>query len=201
MFKVGKFLFVTVMCMSLPFLAHSQEVGFGLKGGLNLTTLNFDDPEASYDSKAGFHAGIFLRSKFDRIALQPEVLFFTQKGDMKSSVFGTAEESFTYISVPVMVKFYPVAGLNLQVGPQFAFLIDGERKYETLLGSGKADITDYYKKSDISLSAGAGYDFPFGLNIDFRYNLGLKDINNVAEGEPVKSRVFLVSLGWNFIRN
>jgi hypothetical protein len=200
MFKVGKSVLIGLFLL-VAISAHSQEVAFGLKGGLNLTTLNFDDPEASYDSKAGFHAGIFLRSKFDRIAIQPEVLFFTQKGDVTYSAIGTAEESFTYVSVPVMLKFYPIGGLNLQAGPQFSFLVDGERKYDTILGSGSEDIKDYYKKSDISISAGAGYDFGFGLSVDFRYNIGVKDINNVADGDPVKSRVFLLSLGWNFIRN
>ena len=33
-----------------------------------------------------------------------------------------------------------------------------------------------------------------------RYNIGVKDINNVANGEDAKSKVFLVSVGWNFIK-
>ncbi len=179
----------------------AQETGFGIKGGLNLSTLNVKDPGASYDSRTGFHAGIFLRGKFDKVGIQPELLFFTQNGDIRSTVFGTAQESFTYLSIPVMLKFYPIGGLNLQLGPQFGFLLDGERKYDTFLGSGTEDIKEHYKSSDISMSLGAGYDAGFGLNLDVRYNLGVKDINNASNGEPVKSRVFLVSLGWNFIRN
>jgi hypothetical protein len=50
------------------------------------------------------------------------------------------------------------------------------------------------------VSLGAGYDFDFGLGLDFRYNLGVKDINNAVDGEPVKSRVILISLGWNFLK-
>jgi hypothetical protein len=193
-----------IICLSLIIIfsnAFSQETGFGIKGGVNLTSLNVEDPEASYDSRTGFHAGIFLRGKFDKVGIQPEILFFTQNGDIRSSVFGTAQERFTYLSIPLMLKFYPIGGLNLQVGPQFGFLIDGERKYNTFLGSGTEDIKDHYKSSDISVSLGGGYDFGFGLGLDVRYNLGVKDINNAANGEPVKSRVFLISLGWNFIRN
>lgn len=178
----------------------SGQVAFGLKGGLNLSTLNVEDPELTYDSRTGYHAGIFLRSRFDNIAIQPELLLFTQSGEMTSSLFGTAQEHFTYLSIPVMLKFYPIAGFNLQVGPQFGFLLDGERDYDTFLGSGSQDITDHYKKSDISVSFGGGYDFDFGLALDVRYNIGVKDINNAANGEAVKSRIFLVSLGWNFFR-
>lgn len=178
----------------------SAQVAFGLKGGLNLTTLNVEDPELTYDSRSGYHAGVFLRSRFGNVGLQPELLLFTQNGEMSSSLFGTAQEHFTYLSIPVMLKFYPLAGFNLQAGPQFGFLLDGEREYDSFLGSGSQDITEHYKKSDVALSFGAGYDFEFGLGLDVRYNLGIKDINDAANGEEVKSRIFLISLGWNFLR-
>lgn len=181
--------------------SDAQEMAFGLKGGLNLSTLNLEDPEATYDSRTGYHLGLFLRGKFDYVGIQPELLLYTQNGDIESTVFGTAQERFTYLTIPVMIKFYPIAGLNLQIGPQFGFLLDGERKYDSFLGSGSEDIKDYYKNSDLSVSLGGGYDFPFGLGLDLRYNVGVKDINNVSNGEPAKSRVFMVSLGWNFIRN
>lgn len=180
-------------------VAHAQDSAFGLKGGINLSTFNLDDAEATYDSRTGFHAGLFVRGKFNKVAIQPELLLFTQNTDIRSSVFGNAQDRFTYLSIPVMIKLYPVGGLNLQVGPQFGFLLDGERKYDTVFGSGSQDIKDHYKSSDVSLSLGAGYDFGFGLGLDFRYNLGIKDVNNAANGEAVKSRVFLVSLGWNFL--
>lgn len=184
----------------LSVLPASAQVGFGIKGGVNLTTLDVKDPQLSYNSRTGYHAGLFLRGKFDKIGIQPELLLFTQKGDIESSIFGTAEETFTYLSIPVMFKFYPVAGFNIQVGPQFGFLMDGEREYNTFLGSGREDITEHYKKSDVSVSVGGGYDFDFGLGLDVRYNIGVKDINNAANGEEARSRIFLVSLGWNFLR-
>lgn len=175
------------------------QTAFGIKGGLNLTSLKLDEPEASYDSRTGFHAGIFLRGRFDKVGIQPEMLLFTQRGEGTFSV-GRVEESFTYLSIPVILKFYPIGGLNLQVGPQFGFLLDGERTYSNVLGTIKEDIKDSYKSSDVSVSLGAGYDFGFGLGLDVRYNLGVKDINNQADGDPAKSRIFLVSLGWNFLQ-
>ena len=178
----------------------SAQVAFGLKGGLNLTSLHVEDPQLTYDSRSGYHAGIFLRGRFGNVGIQPEWLLFTQNGEVSSSIFGTAQEHFTYLSVPVMLKFYALSGFNLQAGPQFGFLLDGEREYNSFLGSGSEDITDHYKKLDVALSFGAGYDFDFGLGLDVRYNLGLKDINNAANGEQVKSRIILLSLGWNFLR-
>jgi hypothetical protein len=187
---------ISVLCFVLPAKA---QVAFGLKGGLNLTSLKVDDPELSYDSRTGYHAGLFLRGRFGNVGLQPEVLLFTQRGDLQSTLFGTAQESFTYLSIPVILKFYPIGGLNIQLGPQFGFLLDGQREYDSFFGGGKQDITEYYKQSDVSVSIGAGYDFGFGLGLDVRYNIGVKDINDAANGEEAKSRIFLLSLGWNFL--
>lgn len=195
-----KLLLLSFILISIISTTHAQDVAFGLKGGVNLSTFNLEDADETYDSRTGFHAGLFLRSKFNKVGIQPELLLFTQNSEIRSSVFGTAQDRFTYLSIPVMIKLYPVGGLNLQLGPQFGFLIDGERKYDTVFGSGSNDIKDHYKSSDVSLSLGAGYDFGFGLGLDFRYNLGMKDVNNAANGDEVKSRVFLISLGWNFIR-
>jgi len=197
---MNRFIRVTFILFFLTVASADAQVAFGIKGGLNLTTLDVKDPELSYESRTGYHAGIFLRSRMDKVAIQPELLLFTQRGDLQSSLFGSARESFTYLSIPVVLKFYPVGGLNIQVGPQFGFLIDGEREYDTFLGSGTEDITDHYKKSDVSVSVGGGYDFGFGLGLDVRYNIGVKDINDAADGQEARSRIFLLSLGWNFLR-
>jgi outer membrane protein with beta-barrel domain len=196
--KLLKLVLVSVFLLG-NVLAYAQEAAFGLKAGLNLTALKLDDPEASYDSRSGFHAGLFLRGKFNKVAIQPEVLLFTQAGTRTTSI-STIEESFTYLSIPMIVKFYPALGFNIQVGPQFGFLLDGEKKVESFGVITKRDITESYKESDVSVSVGLGYDFDFGLNMDARYNIGVKDINNEASGEPAKSRIFLISLGWNFLK-
>jgi hypothetical protein len=198
--KLKIFLALIVFGISTVSMMAQDESGFGIKGGLNLTNINVDDPEASYDSRTGFHAGIFLRGKFNKVGIQPEVLLFTQRAVGSYGSLGDVEDSFTYLSIPLIFKFYPVGGLNLQVGPQFGFLLDGERKFENALGTFKRDIKESYEKSDVSISLGAGYDFGFGLGLDFRYNIGVKDINNEADGEAAKSRVFLISLGWNFLK-
>lgn len=190
---------VLIVLMAASATTWSQ-TAFGIKGGLNLSTINWNDAQATYDGRSGYHAGIFLRSRHEKIAFQPELLLYTQKGDIESSVFGTAQESFTYVTIPVLLKFYPVGGLNLHAGPQFGFLVDGERKYDTVFGGGTEDITESYKNTDVAVSAGLGYDFKFGLSLDARYNIGVKDINNVADGEAAKSRVFMISLGWNFLK-
>lgn len=196
-----------ILCLS-AFLAmvtitnsvFGQEAAFGIKGGLNLYNLDVDDPEASYKAGSGFHAGFFFREKFDRVAIQPEIMISTMNTEVTSTVLGEYQDQFTYLAIPLMVKFYPVSGLNFHVGPQYSFLLAGERQGENILGSSSTDIKDYYKEGDFSIGAGAGFDFPFGLSFEARYNVGVKDINDLANGEEAKSRIIQFSLGWNFIR-
>src|SRR5687768_6111672 len=109
------FIVLVIALMTATYDACAQ-VAFGLKGGLNLTTLDVEDPELTYDSRSGYHAGVFLRGRFGNAGIQPELLLFTQNGKMSSSLFGTAREHFTYLSIPVMLKFYPIGGFNLQAG-------------------------------------------------------------------------------------
>lgn len=181
--------------------SYSQnQTAFGLKAGINVTNLNVSNAQASYDSRTGYHAGFFIREKFNKAAIQPELLLFTQQNTIERYQGAySVTQSFTYLSMPIMVKFYPVWGLNMQLGPQFGILLDGQRKTDYGLATTTEDIKKYYKNSDVSISAGLGYDFNFGLGIDVRYNIGLQDINNVSNGEKAKSQVFLVSLGWNFL--
>ncbi len=198
-----RFIPLLLLPLMLATAARAQEEGpiaAGIKAGLNLSSLDVDDPAMNYDTRPGFHAGVFLRGRFNAIAVQPELLLSVQNGDLDDNILGTAKDRFTYLTIPIMLKFYPVAGLNIQLGPQFSFLLDGERKFDTILGSGSIDIADEYKNSDIAVSVGAGYDFTFGLNLDFRYNIGIMDINDAADGEPAKSRNFMIAVGWNFLR-
>lgn len=194
-------LLILVLLMSAT-VSHAQQgpIAAGIKAGLNLSSINIDDPEMTYDMRAGYHAGVFFRGRFDAFAIQPELLLSVQNGDLDDSFLGTAKERFTYLALPILFKFYPVGGLNIHLGPQFNFLLDGERKYDTVIGQGSVDISDQYKNTDIAVSAGLGYDFHFGLNIDFRYNIGLTDINDAVDGEKARSRVIFIAIGWNFLQ-
>ena len=193
-------LLTLVLVMLLSLVSMAQNPAFGIKGGLNLTNLKVDDADASYNSSSGFHAGLFIRERFSKVGFQPEFLISTHRTGVSSTVTGDYEDRFTYFSVPMMFKFYLVDGLNINAGPQFSFLLDGDRIYTGPFGSNKEDIKDYYKTSDVAISMGGGWDLAFGLSLDFRYSIGVRDINEASGGEEAKSRVFQFSLGWNFAK-
>jgi hypothetical protein len=197
--KKSLFTFIVITSFYGSQFIHAQNIAFGVKAGVNLASMNSDNSVASYHQQFGYQAGLFLRAKLHKIGFQPEVLLSKQEV-LKANYSEKIEESFTYLNIPIMLKYYPIARLNVQLGPQFGLLLDGERKTNsTALNVFNKNIKEVYKSTDISISVGCGYDFKFGLEFDFRYNMGVKDINNVADGIS-QSRVFMVSLGWNFLK-
>jgi hypothetical protein len=159
----------------------------GIKGGLNLSKLDLSNPNTK--SKTGYHAGVFAQFRFSKIALQPEIIL-SQQGS-KLDLDSVLETS--YINIPLILKIYLAAGINLQAGPQVGFLNKAE-----LDG---VDDNTLLKTADISAALGAGWDAPFGLTLDVRYNLGLTDNNNtLTDNEKVKNQVFQISVGFKIIR-
>lgn len=180
---------VFVMCLTVASYAQVQ-VALGLKAGVNVSKLNTDDLESS--SITSFHGGAFGLFKFTAIGIQPELLF-SQQGSKIEDISGNKEDlKMSYMTIPVMVKFYLPGGFNLQAGPQFGFLNSAEF-------DGR-DIKDSFKSSDITANVGVAWDAPFGLVLDARYNIGLSDISDDSSIGEVKSGTFQFSLGYKILK-
>lgn len=185
--------------------AATAQVQFsaGLKGGPNFAKLDVNQsPAENYKNRAGFHGGAFMLIKVSKIGIQPEVLFskqgskFTLNGNKLSS-------NFDYINIPIMLKLYTVAGINLQLGPQIGFLASSGGKAVQNTGNGAQAVSNaksLYKSSDLSAAFGVGWDLPFGLMIEGRYNLGLSKIQDNPDLDATKNQVIQVSLGYKLIK-
>jgi len=182
--------------------AYAQaQFAIGIKGGPNFSNLNVSDPGATYKARTGWHAGGFVLMKFSKIGIQPEILFSQQGSKIKVNS-NDLNANYSYINIPIMVKLYTVAGINLQAGPQFGFLTKAESDYNPVTGepiNSTQDFKNAYKKSDVSLAMGVGWDLPFGLTIDGRYNLGLSDVSDQAAYET-KNQVWQISVGYKLIK-
>lgn len=188
-------------------ISYSQGLKIGLKGGLNFPTVDAvgvgDGVDVSdRENASGYHVGAFARFKLSKIAIQPEVLYSFQSVDFTQSALGQdfdVTQKLSYLTVPVMVRLYLVAGLNLQAGPQFGFLINGEQE-DNIQGSvTSSSIEDQLKNSDIGLNLGAGWDLPFGLDIHARYTIGLQDVNDVQGAGEAKNSQVQISIGYALV--
>lgn len=168
------------------------QVAIGLKAGVNLSKLNTDDAGANTSNITAFHGGAFALFKLTKIGIQPELLF-SQQGSKVEDISGDLQDlKMSYMTIPVMVKFYLAGGFNLQAGPQFGFLNSAEFDGD--------DIKDSFKNSDMSINLGAAWDAPFGIVLDARYNIGLSDISDDTTLGELKSGVFQFSVGYKLIK-
>ena len=84
-----------------------------------------------------------------------------------------------------------MAGTSI-CNPQFGFLSSATQTFNGTT----TDVKSTVKGSDISLAMGLGWDLPFGLLIDARYNLGLSEINNTSGSSAAKNQVIQISAGF-----
>ncbi|MFM7193578.1 MAG: porin family protein [Bacteroidota bacterium] len=181
--------------------AFSQiQFAVGVKGGPNFSKLDIGSSVAdTYKSRAGLHGGAFALFKFTKIGIQPEVLFSKQGSKFKVNT-QNLEANFDYLNVPVILKLYLAAGINLQSGPQFGFLSNVSGKIQDANGQVISVAKGLYKDSDLSWVFGIGWDLPFGLMAEARYNLGLQKIQDNPALDATKNQVIQVSLGYKLIK-
>lgn len=183
-------------------ISMAQSVAIGLKGGLNFAKLDGNlSAGANYNNRTGYHAGAFVLVKLSKIGIQPEVIL-SKQGSTISVNSQNLNSNYSYINVPIILKLYTVAGINIQVGPQFGFLASAKQDIPNPLNGTitTEDVKSQLKGSDISAALGLGWDLPFGLCVDARYNLGLTKINNSAGSSDAKNQVIQVSVGYKFFK-
>ena len=180
-----------VLLLSLTILAKAQsaDTHFGLKAGLNISSLDVKDG-VDFDSKAGFHIGglahVHLSPHF---AMQPEIVYSEQGGQD-----GDEKWKINYLNFPLLFQYMTGGGFRLQTGPQLGFAVSSKIK----TGDIEQNIKDDVSRVDVSWSLGGSYLFPEAIGIDARYNIGITNVND-AETPKVRNRVFQIGLFYQFM--
>lgn len=200
--------------VSITVMSQNQKVKIGVKAGLNISSLAFDENEMNSSSRTGFTAGVMVEIPLAKnFSLQPELLYSQQGG--KTSFFdsevtnsnykGTLE--LNYLNIPLMLKYYVVKGLSVQAGPQIGILLKANNKYEdNFLGYENHEsfnLKDYSTGIDTSVNFGLGYQFKDKFYTDLRYNISYSNVfkdgdANYFINQDMKNRVFQISLGYFF---
>lgn len=190
----------------------NNQVTFGVKGGVNISTAVFDDSVKDYVSNigniVGVNVGVFtnipLGAKF---AFRPEALYSMQgftyvftNEYQKSEI----ETKLNYINIPLNFQFNVIDKLYLAAGPQFDFLVGAKGDYTSKDNYSNSvttvkdrDLKDNYKALVFGLNFGAGYKINDNISANVRYCLGLSPAN---EGNTItsKNRVLQIGVGYSF---
>jgi hypothetical protein len=139
---------------------------FGLKGGMNLTSISKTGTFAS-SNNAGYLGGIWMRFGALGFNFQPEA-YITGKNVTVDGV----DRKFTSVDVPLLIGGKVGAfgfGARFYTGPVVSFAINKDQNYGSAVGS----ITSLnYKNQNYAWQVGTGIDIR-SLSVDLRYEAGL----------------------------
>lgn len=185
--------------------SSSNPITFGVKGGMNVSSLSKNEGLDDQKSKIGFNAGAFANIPIaSSFSIQPEVLY-SQYGEKSDYRVGNTKFSnstkLDYIAVPVMFQYNALPNLYLEAGPEFGFMVSAKNKFKNE-STGQSSTTDNYKDNlstfNLGIGIGAGYYFTQNLGITARYVAGVTDILKNNSGDAVRNNAFQVGLAYKF---
>ena len=194
--------------IAMSSLTFAQQ--FGIKGGMNVSSLSKDSSLSDQGSKIGFNGGLFMNAPIaENFSIQPEFLY-TQMGekyDYTQPITGDRISGAThldYVALPVMFQYNATPSFYLEAGPEFGLLVSAKDKQKNeTTGQTIAESSNYkdnLNNFNAGIGLGAGYYFTPNVGLTARYVAGLTDIYKDGEnsGDAVKNNTFQVGLAYKF---
>ena len=222
-----KLIFTLMALLAISTITKAQEVKYGIKAGVNVAQWGGDAKSTikdivdlagvlSTEANVGFHAGPFMNIAVNDQLSFETALLISKKGykirgklteedgallNLLNLNVSVTQDSY-YIDLPVVAKYKVTEGLSVFGGPQFSYLVSNELDLKAgILGfnviNTQLDIMQNFRKMDVGLSAGVGYDFENGMNISASYDWGLTSLDKNSNFDAF-NRVAKVSIGYTF---
>lgn len=181
--------------------AHAQSggkqdygIGFGVKGGLLFSSLDFGENDDFLKNKTGFTGGLFIGGNRGGVLGVELDLLYAEKGAKTRS--NDEDFEIKVLQVPILLRLnagtHSRAGINVYglVGPAIDFRLD--TKFRGI------DIVDSTEGYDVNLVFGGGIEITRFL-AEVRYNHGLRNISkNVSGSDEIKTRSVAALIGVRF---
>ena len=180
--------FLSFIGMNAQDSTNEKHKYFGVRAGLSIAHPNFSkgSPPSDYETSwgLGFVGGLYLNVPItDKLTIQPEYLFRQMNSEISNP---NTELKFSYMSLPVFIKFNFTERLAVLAGPQFDLLIQANRK-----SNGKqTDITHETEERSIAATFGLEYTFWKTVSVDMRYMHGFNHIAMNQGTEEVREFKF-----------
>lgn len=163
---------------------------------------------------SGFHAGAYVSLPITaNFSVEPGLLY-SQKGMRVSQTFldGSAvgflapridvTSRMQYIDMPVLAKVTTGSGFQLFAGPQFSYLLNQDAVVEGgILGFSYEqdfELNRGFRKFDVGLTGGIGYQMLNGININASYDYGLNSLDEGNSNVKAFNRAAKISIGYTF---
>lgn len=178
------------------------QIGYGVRAGMNFSTLVNNGDGVDSDWRVGFVGGVFVDYRFSELlALELDGLY-SQQGvhEFKLTEAGEKFEfksNLDYIIMPLTLKFFLLDNMHFDIGPQVSFLV--REKYSDNVNA--RILTSETNNTLLDAVVGVGYEFNFGLLVDLRYAMGLTytyEKDNDARIKKNRNSTLQLTAGWRF---
>ena len=195
------------VCLACCFTTAQAQFKFGLKGGLNVSSVRLNSSVFDGSNRAGFHVGPTLEFTLPLgwLGLEISALYDTYKVAMEgvdeNGNLTKPSSTLRYVDVPLNVNagfgLGSFATIFISTGPQIAFSL------------GDSKILDYkydLKNSLFSWNAGLNVRLFKHYQVGYTYNVGIgntaelsvKDVNPLKLSEKLKNSTHKITLSYYF---
>lgn len=201
------------------------QLNFGFKAGYNssLSLSSIEDVKSGNytltnvkdEMGNGFHAGAFARIGFEKLYIQPELLYAMSKNDYSITLQDAMNKDVTFdkfvtvstVEIPILIgyKILDLKTVNLRAfaGPKIRLNAGSSLDYKNFSAESGSNITiedlkNDFKESQIAFEAGVGVDvlmFTLDARMSLTNNMAqtkMKDVNI----DGISANKFIISLGW-----
>ncbi|NMH89491.1 porin family protein [Flavivirga algicola] len=175
-----KKILLLAILFSFSIYGVSQDIKYGVRGGYNISNLDFDTNTTAFVNKhrnsiyLGFFANIGLSKA---VALMPEIQFSAEGANAEPL-------HLDYIQAPIFLKFRLSEKIYLGVGPQVGIKVHKEG--------------DGVKNFAYSGVGGLECKINYALFADVRYTYGFSNIFDDNLGVEAKNSNIQIGIGYKF---
>lgn len=159
-------MFAVALLTAVP---SQAQIKFGLKGGLNVTSMSLSKDVVDKSNQTGFFVGPTVKVTLPLVGLGVEAAALYDQRDAELNNKTITQKN---INVPINLRYGiglgSLASVYLAAGPQFGFNVGGKNfdwKYENMANTFKM------KDSNFSVNVGAGVSVLKHLEVGFTYNI------------------------------
>ena len=174
--KMKKVLSIVFLVAAMLFAANANaQIKFGLKGGLNVTSMSFSEEVFDASNKTGFFVGPMVKVTVPIVGLSFDAaaLYDQKEADVKytgtEGELGKVNVKQQSINIPVNVRYgfglSSLANIFLFAGPQWGINV-GDKNFKWNESSSYS-----LKKSNFSVNVGAGVTLLNHLQVSANYNI------------------------------
>ena len=159
-------------------LPAQAQVKIGVKGGINLTDMTFDEKVFDTSNRLGYFIGPSVVIGLPVGGLGLDISGFYEKKENKINGQSIEQENMVVpINGRLMLGISDGLGIFLSVGPQFAFNIgDSDFRWD----KDNVENTFQLKKSFLSVNLGGGVFLGKHLELGFTYNISVSTTGDAS---------------------